>query len=83
MPGQAMVKSSSYDLLPGRIQSEWSVLFERTAAVVIGLIVTAAVIIAMVEGFANKRSGPTRRTAQLALSARPLHCHPTPDVLGS
>mmetsp|Transcript_6755 Transcript_6755/g.17393 ORF Transcript_6755/g.17393 Transcript_6755/m.17393 type:complete len:262 (+) Transcript_6755:81-866(+) len=49
------MSKGSYDLLPGRIQSEWSVLFERTAGFVIGLVVLAAVIIAVVEGFGNGR----------------------------
>eukprot|EP00037_Helgoeca_nana_P026789 m.303995 g.303995 ORF g.303995 m.303995 type:complete len:297 (+) comp27311_c2_seq11:116-1006(+) len=45
-----MVKGG-FDLLPGRIQSEWSVVFERTATAILGLIVLAAMIIGVVEGF--------------------------------
>eukprot|EP00038_Savillea_parva_P007699 m.171951 g.171951 ORF g.171951 m.171951 type:complete len:282 (-) comp13450_c0_seq1:1689-2534(-) len=45
-----------YDLLPGRIQSEWSELFERTAAAVILIVVVAATILGVVMGFQNGRS---------------------------
>jgi hypothetical protein len=49
------MSKGSYDLLPGRIQSDSAQLFERTMGVIVGLIVTAATIIGVVEGFGNSR----------------------------